>query len=362
MKKAAIITIMGNNYGCRLQNYAVNKYLTDMGLDVETIPNNYFTNIEKSSFKDGLKYVLSRIKHEVVLRDGAYRTNTSFFTTKRAKLFLDFNQNIKFRKKTFNFKDKLNYDYYIVGSDQVWNPYFGLQDLGLLTFENDDNKKISFSASFGVNELPENKKEIMDKYISKFKKISVREERGKEILEKLTGRKDIEVLIDPTMLLTSDEWDKVSKKPKQLKSNKYILNYFLGEVSEKRKKEIEEFAKKNDCDVINILDKNDSLYESGPSEFLYLEKNAFLICTDSFHSSVFAILYNKPFIIYDREDKLEKMNSRIDTLISKFKLDDRRYNGTNITKENLIHDYSEAYKILENERRKSLNFIMNSLK
>ena len=71
--------------------------------------------------------------------------------------------------------------------------------------------------------------------------------------------------------------------PKQLKNDKYILNYFLGELSEQRKNEIERIAKENDCEIINILDKNGPYYETGPSEFLYLEQNAFLICTDSFH-------------------------------------------------------------------------------
>lgn len=77
------------------------------------------------------------------------------------------------------------------------------------------------------------------------------------------------------MLLTADEWDKVSRKPKMLKIDKFILNYFLGELSEKRKEEIQRIADENDCEVINILDKNSPFYECGPSEFLYLEKHAF---------------------------------------------------------------------------------------
>ena len=190
--------------------------------------------------------------------------------------------------------------------------------------------------------------------------ISVREDRGKEIIQELTGRTDVEVLVDPTMLLNADEWDKVAKKPRELKNDKYILNYFLGELSEERNNEINRIAKENNCEVINILDKQSPFYQTGPSEFLYLEKNAFLICTDSFHSSVFAILYNRPFIIFDREDKEVKMNSRIETLISKFKLVNRNYNGK-ITQENLEHDYTEAYKILEKEREKSNRFLEKCL-
>ena len=256
------------------------------------------------------------------------------------------------------------YDKFIVGSDQVWNYTFkGFKDIFFLNFSNKE-KNIAFSASVGVDKIENNYIDRFTKGLENIKHISVREEKAKEILEPLCPNKDIQVVLDPTMLLTSDEWDKIAKKPKQLKkynNKKYILNYFLGELSEERKKEIERIAEENDCFIINILDKNDPFYTTGPSEFLYLEKNAFLICTDSFHSSVFAILYNTPFLIFDREQNgVESMNSRIDTLLSKFNLNDRKFNKK-IKKEQLKCNYAEAYKILEEERKKSLNFLKKAL-
>ena len=199
--------------------------------------------------------------------------------------------------------------------------------------------------------------------MSEFKNVSLREETGKKIYYDITGKEDAIVCLDPTMLLKQQEWDKVSNRPKQLdnlKSSKYILNYFLGELSKERKDEINRIAKENNCEIINILDKNNPFYETGPSEFLYLEKNAFLICTDSFHSSVFAILYNTPFVVFDREDKVASMNSRIECLLSKFKLTDRYYKGK-ITDNLLKCDYTEAYKILEEERKKSDIFLRKAL-
>ena len=199
---------------------------------------------------------------------------------------------------------------------------------------------------------------------AKFKAISVREKVGENIIKKLTNRTDVEVLIDPTMLLNPEEWDIVAKRPKQidlLKNKKYILNYFLGELSENRKKEIERVAKENNCDIINILDKKSPFYQTGPSEFLYLEKNAFLICTDSFHSSVFAILYNNPFIVFSREGNGCEMNSRIETLLNKFKLENRMFNDNKIDIENLQLDYNNSYKILEKERIKSKKYLMKAL-
>ena len=125
---------------------------------------------------------------------------------------------------------------------------------------------------------------------------------------------------------------------------------------------IEDFAKKNSCKIINIFDKKSPFYAIGPSEFLYLEKHAFLICTDSFHASVFAILYNKPFVVFERKaNNTGKMNSRIDTLLNKFHLESQKFNGVEISKEYLNSDYSESYKIIENERKKSQEFLKKAL-
>ena len=181
------------------------------------------------------------------------------------------------------------------------------------------------------------------------------------MLEDKIKRSDIEVLIDPTMLISADKWSSIANKPKMLNESKYILCYFLGELSDMRKNEIKRIAKENNYEIINILDKKDKYFTTGPSEFLYLEKNAELVCTDSFHSSVFAMLFNRPFIIFDREDSHANMNSRLETLISKFNLKNRKYNGEKITEENLNHDYSEAYKILEVEREKSKKFLEKAL-
>lgn len=280
--------------------------------------------------------------------------------------FLKFNKNIKFARfgidKSHIIKNiNKKYDYFITGSDQVWNPNFNrMSDIDFLVFATPE-KRVAFSASFGISEIPEDMKDYYKERLLGIKYLSVREDTGKDIIENLTGREDVQVLVDPTMLLTSEEWDKVAKKPEQLKDNKkYILNYFLGELSDKRKKEIQEVAEKNDCEIINILDENSPFYQTGPSEFLYLEKNAFLICTDSFHSCVFAILFNKPFIVFDREDAMEKMNSRLETLLKKFKLEDRWYNNK-IEEEQLKIDYTEAYKILESEREKAKIFINNAI-
>lgn len=349
--KIGIFTINDNeNYGNRLQNYAVQEFLKKKNIKVETVIN------QKNRY--GIRYYLAILKRMLI-------QILNLKKHKRRIKFLQFNKNIKFAKYGID-KNHIpanmgkKYDYCITGSDQVWNPNFNrMSDIDFLTFTLPE-RRIAFSASFGISELPQDMKEYYKERLLEIKYLSVREEKGKEIVEKLTKRKDVQVLVDPTMLLPSEEWDKVAKKPEQLKTDKYILNYFLGELSKERKEEIERIAKENNCEIINILDKNSPFYQTGPSEFLYLEKNAFLICTDSFHSSVFAILYDKPFIVFDREDTNVRMNSRLETLLQKFNLEDRWYKNK-IEVEQLEADYRETYKILEEERKKAEKFLEKAI-
>lgn len=350
--KVGICTINDNgNYGNRLQNYAIQEILKKQGIKAETISNeldNYGLKYHINNLKTILVRILNLKKHKRLIRFLEFNNNIKFANFGIDKLHIDKNINKK-------------YDYFITGSDQVWNPNFNrMSDVDFLTFTLPE-KRISFSASFGISELPENMKEYYKERLLGIKYLSVREDKGKEIIEELTGRKDVQVLVDPTMLLTAEEWDKVAKKPEQLKTDKYILNYFLGELSEQRKQEIERIARENNCEIINILDKRSPFYQNGPSEFLYLEKNAFMVCTDSFHSCIFAILYNRPFVVFDREDKKVKMNSRLDTLLKKFKLENRWYKDK-ITEEQLKVDYKESYKILEEERKKAKEFLEKAIK
>ena len=363
LKKIGILTIIdNNNYGNRLQNYALQQYCNKLfNTKSLTLNNNSDYNFKNKFFYSKLKGTIKLIVKKVIKWD--YVNNLDNKDKERYKNFLLFDKNINYYNKAINANSKMKeFDYIIVGSDQIWNPNFKrLSDVDVLK-NLDFKKRISYAASFGISEINKKYEHVIRKEISRFKAISVRENSGKEIIEKLTGRNDVEVLVDPTMLLTADKWDKVSKKPSQLKSKKYILNYFLGNLSEERKKSIEKFTKENNCDIVNLMDKNESLYACGPSEFLYLIKNAFLICTDSFHGCIFSIIYDRPFVAFDREEEnMSNMGSRIDTLIDNFRLKDRRYNGKDITSKNLNHNYSEAYKILEKEREKSFNFLKKSL-
>ena len=341
MKKAGIITLCNEyNFGNRLQNYAVQEVLKKFDLEVETIKHL------------GLYDKVASEKNDI--------------HKNRLKKFKEFNEYVKFAEDIMykeldlpeNFSNK--FDYFIMGSDQVWNFTFSrlFSDKAFAAFAPKE-KKISFSASFGVNFIPEKETELYKmckENLEDIKSISVREHAGKDIVEKLTGRTDVEVLVDPTMMLDSNDWEKVMKKPEGLKTDKFIVKSFLGNASEDYWNEITRLARENDCEIIDISDENSPYYDMGPSEFLYLEKNAFLVATDSFHACVFSILFSTPFIVFERDDEEENMHSRIETLLNTFNMNNRIFNKK-IDKSILDNDYEDAHKILEEEREKVMNFL-----
>lgn len=363
MKIALLSFHNAANYGAALQAYALQHYLDNQGFETEYI--DYQNDMRRSAY-DMNFHIRSCIKKHQWIAALKYFVGAPFMRLRKGK-FTYFYEKLHCTAKTYYSTQQLdeiadNYDKYVVGSDQVWNPRFGsLSEIELLKFV-EPKKRVSYAASFGISKLPEEYKDFARKELNKFNNISVRENEGKAIVEELTNRKDVEVLVDPTMLLSVEEWDKVSKKPENLKEGKYILNYFLGKIPEDRDKEIKRIAKENGYYIINILDKEDPLYCSGPSEFVYLEKHAELICTDSFHSVVFAILFNRPFIVFERkENNNNNMSSRLYTLLSKFSLTDRFFQER-IDDKLLKNNYENVYKVLEEERIKSNEFLKKALK
>jgi len=356
MKKVAIITMISNNYGNRLQNYALQEYLNKIGVNSETIYNAFYNPIKRklNIFNFPLK-VINRIK---LLYLGKKYKNIE---ESRNKSFKEFNEKyINFAAQSIKTEDDIAnirnlYNKFIVGSDQVWNPHANRNKLlDFLSFSPKE-KNITYAVSFGVEKLDSCFYDEYKKGMENFSHISVREYEGKRIIQELTSREDIELLIDPTMLLTREEWQSIEKKPNnydKLKGKKYILSYFLGNLSTKRAQEINKIAKENDCEIIEILNKDSDFYTCSPSEFLYLERNAFLICTDSFHSCVFGILFKTPFIVYKREDDITSMFSRINNLLCKFNLETRCYNGE-IANNLLSCEYSDTDNILQEERKKA---------
>ena len=359
--KALVVTINDNvnyNFGNKLQNYAVCKVLKKFGIDPYTLS---FERKHRHSLKNRIMSVMGPYVARSKKRKEYWK-----YEYKKINNFIKFEKGRIIYHEDFTLKCSSDFDYYVVGSDQVWNPEFFQyhklkKEAYLLTFC-DDSKKICFSASFGISQLPEKWKPWFSEHLSRIPCISVREEAGANIVRELVGR-DVEVLIDPTLMLSADEWKTCAVKPKKTDiSQKYILLYFLGEMSEEDKSFISEIAASKNLRIMNMFDiAQVGLYTAGPSEFLYMIMNASLVITDSFHACVFSFIFNRPFVVYNRKSEYSDMSSRIDTLLSKFHLTDRRMDY--IIKSNDIFktDYKEGYEILENERKKVMDFLEKSI-
>lgn len=340
LKKVAIVTIMSINFGNRLQNYALQNVLQKMNFSV--------TTLKRCEEKKGLKTVLKTII-QILLQ------------TKGSK-FRNFNKKIKLAKECVsanicppNLCDK--YDYFIVGSDQVWNPLYdfvGTTDL--LAFAKPE-QRISYAASFGVNNIPEEKRKKYAENLTQFKAISVREESGVKIVKELTGR-DVQTVLDPTMLLTSEQWSKLEKNSKFSLKKRYVLVYSLGEKSTKFENSIKHYAKEMEILDIRKKQKNGREIPIGPAEFLNLIHNAELVLTDSFHASVFSILYHKRFMTFKRPgiDMSSRMVSLAIIIGAKDKLD----TDNNLDCSNGLN-YVLVDQLIERERKQSIDFLKEVL-
>lgn len=209
---------------------------------------------------------------------------------------------------------KYNLDAVIVGSDQVWRADFAMK-FGynyFLDFVPDNIIKLSYAASFGLSEWHYSPAQttIIKELLSRFNGISVREESGVSLCQEYLSIKP-ELLLDPTMLLNHDDYDKITSK--RLIKNKYIFVYWLGETAE-----IEndiEYYKAQGYDIASIYLRTDITLPSIEDWLSYI-KYADIILTDSFHGCVFSIILNKTFRIYNNKlggvDRLETLIKTID--------------------------------------------------
>ncbi|MCD7711975.1 MAG: polysaccharide pyruvyl transferase family protein [Firmicutes bacterium] len=359
--KVAIVTIKEEcpNYGNSLQNYAVLKVLQKYGFSVETLVFEYDKNWLRKLRLKQLAHKISRYR---------FSSNKIYWTCsaeKRRKFY-------RFHKKScpYRFVKDVNrlqgqYDYFVVGSDQVWNPkWYNVnalkKDMYFLTFAKPE-QKICFAPSFGISEIPVEWKDYFREQLLTFPRISVREKSGADLIHDLTGR-DAEVIIDPTLVIESEEWRTIMNAPDKVNTEcGYILVYFLGGISENRKHYIDGLAEQYNFTVYDILDKNCStLFTADPGEFLFLIEHARLVLTDSFHACVFSFLLDKPFQVFEREGTELGMFSRIADLLDLFNLQ-RKIFDSGLENDLFECDYSEGKQVLEVERKKALSFLKESL-
>lgn len=353
--KISIVTIYDdNNYGNRLQNYALSKVLTEMNHEVNTIKNSC-EPLKKISI---LKWVYRKLYSKARKREHRRRKFTDFTDIYIPTTFENY--------CTSDLKrlNEIETDCIIIGSDQIWNYNFRGSSFGAFEFGDfaKPKKVISYAASIGVSNIKDEFLPIFAKGMLKLTNISVREQKAKEILAEVTD-KNIDVVLDPTMLVSAKDWHSIAKKPSFISNKKYILTYFLGEVDQ----ELANYLKKkiNETGYELIMINNDitnMAYSTGPSEFLYLFENAEYIYTDSFHACVFSILFKKEFFVFERNSKgMATMNSRIDTLLNMFDLSDRSIKDLSMLGNHTRIAYDGVECILNAKIENSLNYLSNAI-
>lgn len=342
----AIMTIQSVNYGNRLQNYALQSVLDGLGNQAESVRRDAGFNGPFGSKMRALKRTIGMFKHRADRMAAFRRFDNNYIT------FSD----LVISKEYVSPNLDAAYECFVIGSDQVWNPDFDfnseLEYLPMVPC----GKKISYAASFGVSEIAENR-EGTAALLNDISAISVREAAGANIVRDLVGS-DVPVVLDPTLLLGPLEWEAISITPEKLNlSRPFVFKYVLGDdVNNKR---IAALAASCDYEVVDVMDESLAI---GPSEFVWLIAHSSLVCTDSFHASVFALLHHKPLAIYERVSSDADMSSRFDTLCSNFGLIGHRSSEAIFGEDAIFGtDWDDVDARLQSFRISSLAWLKDSL-
>lgn len=370
------------NYGSSLQAYATMKIVQGLGYDFTFI--KYKKN---RSIWDWMKITPGLMLSgglELIANKWRFKRNCRKHPTylpnqkKRIEKAREF-KNKEFVPffKTYSGYDALRsgskeYDAVFVGSDQTWRPFGFYSNYWNLMFVDNHVPKFSYAASYGVSKIPAIQKKGTTRYLERIDMISVREQKGKEIVESLSSKK-AQVVADPTMLLTKEQWkDFASNATVELPIEKYIFCYFLGR-REAIRKEAEMLSNATGLKIVTMRHMDEYVpidekfgdyapYDVNPYDFVKLLMNAEYVCTDSFHGTVFSILMHKKFCTFYRvkPSASNSTHSRIDNLLDIFGLSTRKFHGDILAISQDI-DYVMVNEKLDKYRNSSLNFFKAAL-
>ena len=390
MKVGILSCYNHKNYGSVLQSYATQRIVDKLGYDAVTIaytkPINYMTQSKVKYYyhkitnmdilKGKIRLVLSR-QNEKRYKDivNGRRLRNQYFNRFVQKNFI-LTEMMENRKKLSDYS--LSCDTILVGSDQLWNPINVEHDFYTLTFVPNEINKVSYATSIGTDNIPKYQMKTYKTFLDRIDSISVRETSGADIISGLGINKEVQVVLDPTLLFDRDEWmDIQTEKP--LYNEKYIFCYFLG-VNKDHRDFANGIKKLTGYKIIALqhLDefvKEDMLfgdikpYDIGPAEFINLVRNAEYVCTDSFHGTCFSIINHKDFFAFNRYvcSNTQSTNTRIDSLLTLTGLEDRRIVqsldlSTIKSKMRKKINYADVDKKIQHERNKSLEFLKKALK
>lgn len=352
MKIALLSFHNAYNYGAALQAYALQEYVGSLGYTCEYI--NYVNSSRKHSYD--MDYQIKKAIHDKKIKQGIKLVLGKPFMKKRGVNFEQFYaNNLCKTEKLYTCSHEayeLNnqYDKFIVGSDQVWNPKNNGGDYAfLLDFVNEEKKRIAYSSSFGISEVPLEYRDRYQEEFNKFGYLSSREEMGQKLIKELTGR-DTMLVMDPVFLLEKSKWKTIAQKPNNAK--KYFFFYT------NRDNQVDQFLNmygKSDNQYhilsshIGVKDFADRqkkvVFSMAPEEFLGEIANSNLVITASFHCLAFSIIFHKQFVVFLTGD-LGK-DERVMNLLEITGLKSRVFSNT-MTKEEIYTpiNYSDVDKRL----------------
>lgn len=381
MKDVAILTkyYRNYNYGGMLQGYALYSVVKSMGYSVDIISydvrnnaNSVYPSIVLQTKQYGLGVAIPKVAEKVIAKGKFFIKD---ILEERVELFDKFEADIEADTDLYN-DDSINnlkkeYKVFVSGSDQIWNPN-AVRNLYLQTFLSEPYRKISYAASIGRDSFSDYEAGVMIPAISRFGAIGVREKTAQKLLEHYLSQ-PITTVLDPTLLLSIEDWQKVSTK--RLVNEKYVLVYFFSDSLEVRRT-AQKFCEDRGLELIfipyakqeyNLSDSKGPgrrMTEVGPREFVSLVKNADFVFTDSFHGAVFSLIHQVPFAVFERNKSGHvSMNSRLYDLLDLFQEKDRLVNIKDFDKVDELFSINaeQIKKIISAHREQSLKFLSDSI-
>lgn len=370
MKKIAIVTLYKDNFGSILQAYATYSYLKSLKCDCDILQNNISQTYLKKIKK--IPLVLYRsIRYKQYFQERKTVKITSqiegSLLSENTKRMMDDFVNNEFRIKNVdnNNLKKLNneYDYFITGSDQVWNGY---DDFRYLVFA-DKNKRIALAPSFGTGNIKPYFKKSIRIALNGFNKLSVREESGAKLIKELIGKEAVR-LSDPTVLLSKKDWELFAERG--MKKSNYIIIHFLNKPNEIAIEMINDYLKEHSCKVYcicndykeyNKLQKYEFI-DINPYDYVSLISNANYVFTDSFHSSLFSLNLETKFVTFERQYLHgNSQSSRLEDLLKRVHMSNKFVTERKINLDFNKEKIWDSDKLFFNERTKIYNYIKEAL-
>lgn len=381
MKKIGLVMCYKTrNYGSMLQSFALQQYFVRKEIPFECV--NY---IHKKDLLDSVKklpLLLIKSARMMKFRVMKSRLVMKFFVQQdlkklllaRIQKFEDFSKKCFVVTEEINSRERLiqlsqSYKSVIVGSDQVWHPInFGTHFYDL-SWVDESVPKYAYASSFGVSKIPFLIRSGVSKALKSFDKISCREKTGSDIVYNLIGKK-AETLPDPTLLWSADEWNKMLDLDNlRTKKEPYVFCYFLG-----NSPECYDFANKLKKitglkiiapilldgyypETLNFGDEHP--FDVGPADFVWFIKNADFVCTDSFHGTVFSLLFQKKVAIFNRykQKSSASANSRIYDLFNLLGIKRNIWENAEKFSVSKPYDIKEFETALATARQKSFNYL-----